>query len=355
MYLIPPSKRSPFYQLAYIKSGRWTSKSTGEKTKSAALRFLTDFKIDLKELSLKQVTLKEFREEYLGDSLVLHSKSYQDSIRYAFLRMIDHLQSVDKSGENILLTDISERIAERFLLSVYKGSPSLAFQIRRTLKAAFNKALIWQYAELNPFLKIKLPRPVDKLPGFIVPDQFQKILDNTSEKYLRDIFITAYMTGMRREEILSLSWQSVDLNQSLIRVKNTESFTTKSRKERMIPVNRTLAGILKSRIPKVISLAGPEYVFTRVPGIKLNGNYISKAFKKSVRISGLTDEFHFHTLRHSFASLLVQKGVSLYFVKQLLGHSSISTTQIYSHLAADSLFDAVAVINDISKLKVKNG
>lgn len=71
-------------------------------------------------------------------------------------------------------------------------------------------------------------------------------------------------------------------------------------------------------------------VFFRYEGIKLNEDFVSKQFKKSVRAAGLNDKIHFHTLRHSFASMLVQRGVSLYVVKELLGHEDLSTTQIYS-------------------------
>ena len=84
-----------------------------------------------------------------------------------------------------------------------------------------------------------------------------------------------------------------------------------------------------------------DYVFSK-SGILFRQEFISKKFKKAVRASGLSDKIHFHTLRHSFASNLVQNGVSLYVVKELLGHESISTTQIYSHLNQDNLVNAIS-------------
>ncbi len=77
-----------------------------------------------------------------------------------------------------------------------------------------------------------------------------------------------------------------------------------------------------------------------MPFVKLKGNYVSKKFKKVVRAVGLYDEIHFHSLRHSFASMLVQLGVSLYVIKELLGHEDLSTAQIYSHLQRQNLMDA---------------
>jgi len=80
-------------------------------------------------------------------------------------------------------------------------------------------------------------------------------------------------------------------------------------------------------------------------GEKLRQEYLSKAFKQSAKKAGLKEGLHFHTLRHSFATWLVQAGVSLYEVQKLLGHSNITTTQVHSHLAACELHGAVNKIN----------
>ncbi len=78
--------------------------------------------------------------------------------------------------------------------------------------------------------------------------------------------------------------------------------------------------------------------------IKLNEDYVSKNFKRAVRATGLNNNIHFHTLRHSFASRLAQKGVSLFVIKELLGHEDIKTTQIYSHLQTKNLAEAVSLL-----------
>ena len=105
-----------------------------------------------------------------------------------------------------------------------------------------------------------------------------------------------------------------------------------------------LRNIIDKTIPRIINLDKNNFVFTRIQNIKLNENFVSKQFKKSVRAVGLNDQIHFHTLRHSFASLLVQRGVSLYVVKELLGHEDLSTTQIYSHLQQQNLMNAVNLL-----------
>lgn len=87
-----------------------------------------------------------------------------------------------------------------------------------------------------------------------------------------------------------------------------------------------------------------NYIFYRIKGIKFNENYVSKQFKVAVRDCGLNDNIHFHTPRHSFASRLIQKGASVFVVKELLGHEDIKTTQIYSHLKTENLTEAVNLL-----------
>ena len=84
-----------------------------------------------------------------------------------------------------------------------------------------------------------------------------------------------------------------------------------------------------------------------------SGDYFSRRFKAACKKVGIDESVHFHTLRHSFASHLAQKGVSLYVIKELLGHSSVSTTEIYSHLNMESLREAVDKLNGDGLMQVK--
>ncbi len=141
-----------------------------------------------------------------------------------------------------------------------------------------------------------------------------------------------------------MKWDWIDLEQNIIKVKCSVSFTTKSKKERIIPICSTLRVLLTKLFPRIIDLDKNNFVFTRNQNIKLNENFVSKQFKKSLRAACLDEKIHFHTLRHSFASMLVQRGVSLYVVKELLGHEDLSTTQIYSHLQQQNLMNAVNLL-----------
>ncbi len=96
-----------------------------------------------------------------------------------------------------------------------------------------------------------------------------------------------------------------------------------------------------------------SYVFCKEDGEKFTGDYFSRRFKRACRAAGMDKSIHFHSLRHSFASNLAQQGVSLYVIKELLGHSSVSTTEIYSHLNLETLKEAISVLDSPEEKQVQ--
>jgi len=153
--------------------------------------------------------------------------------------------------------------------------------------------------------------------------------------FLHPLVVVALNTGLRRGELLSLTWNDIDLHLNQIKVR---SINTKTGRPRIIPLNPDAASALrrwKSQSCKTV-------VFTR-SGKKMTH------FKRSWQ--GLLDlaqikNFRFHDCRHDFASQLVMAGTDLYTVSQLLGHTSIDTTQRYAHLSPDHLRSAVNVLGN---------
>ena len=214
--------------------------------------------------------------------------------------------------------------------------------IYRALNAAFNKAVRWNYIEKNPLGNFTLPRIPKNHPLFVTQSDLEKVLEQTTDKDLRDIFLFAYYTGCRLGEILNLRWDSIDFKQNIIKITNSENFTTKSKLERIIPICDALNEMLRTRIPLVVNINHVNtLVFYKFNDVPYLSNYVGNNFKKAVRKVQVDPQLHFHCLRHGFASRLVQNGVSLYVVKELLGHQSISTTQIYSHLQKEQLTNAI--------------
>ncbi|MDP2038090.1 MAG: tyrosine-type recombinase/integrase [Ignavibacteria bacterium] len=338
MYVVKNSK-SPFYQLVYFVNGKRTTISTRCKNEKEAIRFLANFENNncTQKPECISITLSKFRDEYLNYVRITKSKYYIRSIETSFKFLI-------KFSGDVFLTTLDLRTLDKFLTFIFERTPSGAFVYYRTLKAAFSKAVLWNYLSENPLKKIKAPKVSKAFPVFISETELQTILEKTKEEYLRSIFITAFYTGMRLGELVNMKWSWIDFSDKQITVQCSDTFNTKNKKGRIIPFNQSIRTLLADRIPKIFNITSEDYVFTDSRGKKFNEDYVSKKFKAMVVASKLDEKIHFHTLRHSFASLLVQRGVSLYVVKELLGHEALSTTQIYSHLQQQNLRDAVNLI-----------
>ncbi len=144
------------------------------------------------------------------------------------------------------------------------------------------------------------------------------------------LIMVALHTGMRRGEILDLKWQNVDLLRRAIRV-----VKSKNGEKRTIPMSNTLFNLLKS--VSIRDISGRVF--------PISGSSLRQAFDKVAAKSGLED-FRFHDLRHTFATRLVQNGVDLYKVKELLGHKTISMTMRYAHHCPESLRSSVEVLDN---------
>ena len=329
-------KRGSVFQLEYFDEnlGKIKRISTGEQTKARATKFVSQFqeKIRVKK-KVEKIELHDFVIEYSLFAEQNYSDKYIKTIKLSFRMLEEYL-------DNLLLKDIESRKIEKFLMFVHRRAKYSADLYHRTLKASFNKAIQWGYLDVNPFNKIKLPKNVKHIPEFIGEKELTEILDLTEDLIIRGIFITAFYTGLRQSELVNLKWNSIDFNNKIITVRNSSEFTTKSKKERTIPMNKTIVHQMR----KLKELSPSDYIFPNSNNYKFHPDTISHKFKKAVRAAKLSEAIHFHTLRHSFASNLVRKGVSLYVVKELLGHEDISTTQIYAHLDNSALVNAVNLL-----------
>jgi integrase len=338
MFLIKDSK-SPYFQIVYYVDGKRTKKSTKKKLKGEAekvfRRFLIDFNGDGRKTTTKTIPLSQFAEEYISYCKSIRSNSYiERSIIPAFKKFNSFTGTVS-------LNQISPHRVDKFITATNSYSTSAAGLYYRTLKAAFSKAVVWVYIQENPFKKIKAPKLPKCYPVYISEIELIQILNNTKSQLFKDIFTIAFYSGMRLGELMNMRWHWIDFKNKLITIKNSKSFNTKNKRERIIPIHPKINKLLKRRLNKQLQ---NQYVFYQYEGIKLNEDYISRQFKKAVRASDVNEKVHFHSLRHSFCSALVQRGVSLYAVKELAGHENITTTQIYSHLERENLSQAVNLL-----------
>ena len=138
------------------------------------------------------------------------------------------------------------------------------------------------------------------------------------------MILTALYTGLRANELINLEWQDFDFDNGVLKIVNKKDFQTKSKKFRVIPLNKRLITGLKPYIKKGGLCFSNE-------GKRLHCAP-RRAIYSVLKHAGLKG-VSWHILRHTFASRLVQEGVSIFKVSKWLGHSSVNTTMIYSHLA----------------------
>ncbi len=327
-------KRSNGFYYVHFRNelSKWQSVSTKTKVKTEANSFFSDLKRNLQHKKIP-IPLLEFIDQYLSYSKINHSPQSTDRLTY----VVKHFKSF--IGD-VLLDKITVQNIEAYKAHRLNSVTPVTVNIElRTLKALFSRGVKWGILECNPFDNIEMVRLPEQAPSYLSPSDAKVLLGSISTRWLRDIILFALNTGMRRGEMINLRWQDVDFNLSVVHIRNTDTFSTKSRTERTIPLNSQALNILKEMSKQT------EYVFTNSKGRKLIGKYVSECFREAIHDAGLNPKLHFHSLRHTFASWLVQDGVSLYEVQKLLGHSNISVTQVYSHLQPETLH---ATVNKIS-------
>jgi integrase/recombinase XerD len=188
--------------------------------------------------------------------------------------------------------------------------------------------------EENPMANIESPKMDRRLPKFLSIDEVETLIKsvNGNFKYaLRDkaILELLYGCGLRVSELLNLREEDVFLKEDFIRVKG------KGDKERIVPLGeKAKKSLIKylSELRPVLNKKKSPFIFLTRLGNKLSRMGLWKRFQKYVTKSGIKKECTPHTIRHSFATHLLERGASLRTVQILLGHADISTTQIYTHI-----------------------
>lgn len=210
-----------------------------------------------------------------------------------------------------------------------------------TLRSFYKFCMRRSYVQENPVASIRTPKQDKRLPKYLETDQVSKLLntpDDTTLLGLRDraILEVLYATGMRVSELVSLNFADLDLTGQIVHVRG------KGRKERITPLGPTASAAIQRYFqtrqadPKSGSF-DPEAVFVNKHGQRLSTRSVRRKLDKYLLQCGLDPSISPHTLRHTFATHLLNSGADLRSVQELLGHQSISTTQVYTHLTTTKL------------------
>jgi integrase len=237
------------------------------------------------------------------------------------------------------LRSFTSRVLEQYQTErLQKGNkPATINRHIATIKHMFTKAVEWDMLEesaLKKIRRIRLLEENNRRLRYLSREECQALI-NECNNYLKPIVITALNTGMRKGEILNLSWDNIDMRHGFILLDRT-----KNGERREIPIDTTLRVTLQG-LPRRLDVS---LVFCDVITGKPRKDF-RDSFYKACRRANIRD-FHFHDLRHTFASHLVMAGVDITTVKELLGHKTLTMTLRYSHLSPAHAVKALDILND---------
>jgi integrase len=271
--------------------------------------------------------------EFIEQQYMPHVKAYKKSWATDVSLLKNHLlpRFGKRYMDEITRQDIVRMHSDRKASGAAAGSANRLLIMMRYI---FNLAIRWEVAGIkdNPTKNVPLMPENNKKERYLSEDEARRLYgavcksENEMLKYIVPMLI---LTGARKREALDARWEDFDFERRLWRIP-----TTKLGKPRHVPLSYGVLSLL-STMPRNLK---SDYVF---PNPKTNKPFVSifAAWHTARTRAGLAD-VRIHDLRHSFASLLINSGRSLYEVQKLLGHTQIKTTQRYAHLAPETLLDA---------------
>ena len=248
---------------------------------------------------------------------------------------------------SLSIENINVSIIESFIKYLFKSESSTYSQARIVsgLKSFFNYLLLEEKIDINPMELIDAPKLVRKLPETLSIQEIEIIIDAVdldSKEGMRNkaILETLYSCGLRVSELVNLKVQNLFLDIGFIKVLG------KGMKERLVPIGTKAAECISLYINEYrksinISEGFEGYLFINRRGKNLTRNMIFIIVKDLVKKAGLNKNISPHTFRHSFATHLIEGGADLRAVQEMLGHESITTTEIYTHLNKNYLKEVV--------------
>lgn len=276
---------------------------------------------------IPKIRFEDFATEYLEYSEA-NKKNYSRE-RYTMRHLLNAFG--DRCLGEITIWQIEQYKARRCSLV----APATVNRELTLLKHMFTKGIEWEKARTNPVKAVKHLREANTRVRFLTDEEETRLLAECPDN-LRALVIAALHTGFRRGELLSLRWRDADFLNGLVTV---EAAYTKNGERRTVPMSQTLRAVLDGLRQE---RPHDHHVFLN----KRGEPYVSpkKAFESAVKRAGIAD-FHFHDLRHCFASRLVMGGQDMRTVQELLGHKTLTMTLRYSHLSPTHRAKAVAILD----------
>jgi integrase/recombinase XerD len=284
--------------------------------------------------------LGDYMNDYIKDYLdyLLIDKKYSNNTISSYKKDLDKYQVFLKNKDlnNINYDDVS-----LYLKSLHKlGQRSIARNIS-SLRSFYKYLLTEKIVKESPLELVELPKIPKKLPKVLNEEDIDKLLnmklfDHYSYRN-KAIIELMYATGLRVSEVVNIKMSDLDISNAVLRTMG------KGSKERILPLGDFALEFISLYINnyrvKFIKKSYSEYLFLNSRGDKLTRQAVFKILRNIAKETGIKKEFSPHTLRHSFASHILSYGADLRSIQELLGHSDISTTQVYTHISNEKLKD----------------
>lgn len=276
----------------------------------------------------------EFRYYLNSEKMMSQStiNSYTKDINY-YIKYLDKQLLID-DPKLIKSEDIQQFLST---LQRKKYTSSSLSRFLSSIKAFHKFLVLEQIIDTNVALALSSPKIKQRLPAILTIEEVLKLLntidlDTLFDKRNNAMIELLYATGLRVSELVNLKLSNIHLNQKIIKL------IGKGTKERMVPINDFAIKVLRDYIindrPLLLKSSKDEgYLFINNRGKVISRQGFFKILKELCVQAGITKDVSPHTLRHSFATHLLEAGTDLRLIQELLGHEDISTTQIYTHLS----------------------
>jgi site-specific recombinase XerD len=266
-------------------------------------------KQEIIERYVKQLTIENYANQTI--------KSYLSALNL-FLEYISKLE----------INQITEKEIQNYLYYC-KDKKSYSFSAMRQVVASIRYLYLKVLHKPVPeSLIIKLKKPIT-LPTVLSPKDISKIIFVTKNIKHKTVLLLIYSSGLRLGELLNLKIGDIDSESMKIHVKQG-----KGKKDRYIMLSENVLNLLR----KYYKVYKPkEYIIEGQKGGKYSPKSVQSIFKAAIKKAGIKKKATVHTLRHSFATHLLDDGTDIRFIQELLGHKKLETTQIYTHLSSHSI------------------
>jgi integrase/recombinase XerC len=231
--------------------------------------------------------------------------------------------------------DLRKYLGHLIGLKIKKSSLARKLSAIRAFYRHLNRA---GFVLSNPARLIATPKQDKRLPAVLTVDDALRLMNapgdgDGSEARDRAVLETLYSTGIRASELVGIDDEDIDRQDRLIRIRG------KGRKERIVPIGEKALEAMDAYRAQKPPLQGDGAVFSGPSGKRLTARTVQRILGNYRKKLGLSQKASPHTLRHSFATHLLESGADLRAIQELLGHASLSTTQRYTHLNLDALME----------------